>query len=394
MTRILFVYHATNVGGGSYCLLNLLKAIDCMAFEPVVLLPGRGPLCDEIDKLGIKQVFFPKLKLYPYNKSLWSIKVLRRLLSVHRCQKGFAGILSQVKPDIVYFNTMMLFPYLQTAKEQGCKTVLHVREHWPLDEHKKQLERARRFVYAYADKLIAINRYSASIFPQKEATIVYDWIDMEARRGGPTIGEVLGEEKKGKKVFLFTGGIDPIKGTTEVLSVFSQYVIGDDKRLLAMGVETEMRWIGIRGHIKRILSIIGYKTYQEKVIALCKKDKRIKPYPAIYNITNILEKADGFVSYFVIPHANLALAESIILKTPAIASLTDESLEYSNEGDLALLYEFGNMTSFKDAFIAIDNNCDALKTKLQERAFGLSEKFSSKRNSAVFNEALKTMIID
>ena len=54
MRRILFVFHVSSVGGGSYCLYNLLKAIDRTVFEPVVLLPGYGSLCDEISKLDIR----------------------------------------------------------------------------------------------------------------------------------------------------------------------------------------------------------------------------------------------------------------------------------------------------------------------------------------------------
>lgn len=394
MTRILFVYHATNVGGGSYCLLNLLKAIDRMAFEPVVLLPGWGPLCDEIDKLGIKQVFFPKLKLYPYNKSLWSIKVLRRLLSVNRCQKGFAGILSQVKPDIVYFNTMMLFPYLQTAKEQGFKTVLHVREHWPLDEHKKQLERARRLVYAYADKLIAINRYSASIFPQKEATIVYDWIDMEARRGGPSLKEVLGEDPSGKKVYLFTGGIAPIKGTIEVLRAFSTAIVGSDRRLLAMGVNPQMQWDGFRGSIKKMLSKIGFKTYVERVVEICNNDKRIICIPAAYNITDLMESVDGYVSCFTIPHANLALAESIILGVSPIAACTEESLEYSGNGKWAYLYEFGNYDSFCNTWVQFDMGKSVTDMDLTQGSLTIRKKFSPIINAEIFNSLLKDLAIN
>ena len=68
----------------------------------------------------------------------------------------------------------MIYKYLKPAKECGCKTVLHCREHWPLDEHLTQLQWARNAVYQYADELIAINHYSASIFSKKKATIVYD----------------------------------------------------------------------------------------------------------------------------------------------------------------------------------------------------------------------------
>ena len=389
MTRILFVYHVSSVGGGSYCLLNLLKAIDRVMFDPVVLLPANGPLCDEIGKLGIDIVYFPALTLYPYNKSLWSVKTFRTLMRVEHCQKGFADILRQVKPELVYFNTMMLFPYLQTAKEHGCKTVLHVREHWPLDEHKKQLNRARKLVYKYADKLIAINRYSASIFPKKEATIVYDWIDMEARRGGPNLMRLLGKVSSDVKVYLFTGGLQPIKGTIEVLDSFSHHINGDNKRLLVLGIDPVMEWNGFRGRVKKILSLLGYKTYKEKIVNICKNDKRIICVPSFYYITDLIEEVTGIVSYFNIPHANLALAESIILGKPVVAAQTDESLEYSCEGSLALLYKFGSKKDFVNAWLSLEQGDLGLDERLRKDSHKVADKFSPIKNSEVFNGAIK-----
>ena len=90
---------------------------------------------------------------------------------------------------------------------------MHVREHWPLDEHKKQLEWLRKIVYFNCDKLIAINHYSASIFPKKDTTIVYDWIDMSNRYKPIPMNVIFGEDVTGKKILLYTGGLLWIKGS-------------------------------------------------------------------------------------------------------------------------------------------------------------------------------------
>ena len=391
MKRILFVYHVSEVGGGSYCLLNLLKAIDKKVFEPLILLPNKGPLCDEIENMGMHVVYFPELILYPYNKSLLRIDTIRFIHKIRQCKSNFAEILQQIRPEIVYFNTMMLFPYLQEAKEQGCKTVLHVREHWPLDEHKKQLERARRIVYTYADQLIAINRYSASIFPKKDALIVYDWIDMESRRGGPSLHDILNEDSAGKRVYLFTGGLQVIKGTIEVLKTFTTYIKGDNRRLLVLGVDPKMNWNGLRGEIKRILSYLGYKTYKERVVNLCRQDNRIVCVPATYLITGLMEQVDGYISFFTIPHANLALAESIIVGLPGIAGRSDESLEYSDEGELAILYDFASLASFKEAWLQLDKGEDNLREIIKQHSGAVAEKFSPARNAKMFNDALRAL---
>ena len=393
LTRVLFIYHVSTIGGGSFCLLNLLKAIDRNIFEPVVLLPNKGLLCDEIAKLGIEITYFPPLVLYPYNESLFNYSTLKTLYRIKKCQKAFSETIKSIAPDVVYMNTMMLFPYLKTVKQQGCKTVIHIREHWPLEEHCKQLERARKIVYGYADKMIAINRYSASIFPRKESTIVYDWIDMEARRGGASLSSLLGEDSTNKRVYLFTGGLQPIKGTLEVLTTFTNYIKGDDRRLLVLGVDPVMNWAGIKGIIKKLLSCLGYKTYKEKVVELCRNDERIVCAPATYNITDIMEHVAGNVSYFTIPHANLALAESIILEIPTVAASTDESMEYSYEGQLALLYEFGNIKSFEETWRLLDKGEKNIKEVLSKQSKIVKDIFNPEKNSQKFNELLKTLAI-
>jgi glycosyltransferase involved in cell wall biosynthesis len=51
------------------------------------------------------------------------------------------------------------------------------------------------------------------------------------------------------------------------------------------------------------------------------------------------------------PHANLSLAEAIIVGTPVIAARTEEADEYSLNGKLAKLFEFGNIDAFNQTIL-------------------------------------------
>ena len=203
----------------------------------------------------------------------------------------------------------------------------------------------------------------------------------------------MGEDSTNKRVYLFTGGLQPIKGTLEVLTTFTNYIKGDDRRLLVLGVDPVMNWAGIKGIIKKLLSCLGYKTYKEKVVELCRNDERIVCAPATYNITDIMEHVAGNVSYFTIPHANLALAESIILEIPTVAASTDESMEYSYEGQLALLYEFGNIKSFEETWRLLDKGEKNIKEVLSKQSKIVKDIFNPEKNSQKFNELLKTLAI-
>lgn len=221
-----------------------------------------------------------------------------------------------------------------------------------LNEHKRQLEWARKCVYQYADKLIAINHYSASMFPQKTATIVYDWIDMEERRQDISMSEVLGEEASGKKVLLYTGGLHEIKGADYVVESFSKYIKGNEYRLLMLGVDLSMPLAGFRHLTKSLLALLGRRYFEREMRLKIIKDNRIKCSKGIYELTNLLEQSYCFVSYFRMPHANLALAENIIMGNPSIAADTEESREYSGNGQFAMLVAPNQPQEFAEALIA------------------------------------------
>ena len=174
------MHQVSSIGGASYCMLSLVKAIDKSKFSPIVMLRSEGPLADEIRKMGIEVVLFPGMPTVPYNQSLTKIRTIRAYCNVFAAQKRFLSALSNLKVDIVYLNNMMLYPYLKTAKKSGCKTIMHVREHWPKNEHQKQLNKARQYADKYADSLVAINEYSASLFSEckDKMTIIHDWIDL------------------------------------------------------------------------------------------------------------------------------------------------------------------------------------------------------------------------
>lgn len=387
MTRILFMHQTSSIGGGSYCLLNIIKRLDRQYFEPIVALQNDGPLAKELNKLNVEVVIFSQMVGIPYNRSLFRIGSISTYLRAQYSLKYFVRLLWKVKADVLYLNNMMIYHYLRIAKEAGLKTVIHIREHWPLNEHKIQLSWARKSVYAYADRLIAINHYSASIFPKKQASIVYDWIDMEDRCKYMPLGNIFGEDMTGKKVFLYMGGLQRIKGAYEVVKTFREKLKDNSYRLLVMGFTKEFSGGSIVKIIKTLMYLVGVPTYEYKVKMLAKKDPRIVCITNMYEIKDIVEQSDCMLSYFTIPHANLALAESIILGTPVIAARTEESEEYSSGGKLAFLFEMNNITDFERA---IQNfiNCGRHGSPSADERQKVAELFSPGKNASILNHIL------
>ena len=88
----------------------------------------------------------------------------------------------------------------------------------------------------------------------------------------------------------------------------------------------------------------------------------------------------------------MALAESIIIGTIPVAAKTEESIEYSNGGDLALLFELGNIDDLVKKLTELDNKYDELKTKLAKDGHIVADLFDRERNVAVLKSVLDNLL--
>ena len=395
MKKILYVFHCSSIGGGSYCLLNILKNVDRSNYLPIVLLAYKGPLVDEIEKLGIEVLFYPELDSIPYNLSLWKRGTIAKYCKINNSLGGFMEKIKQIHPDLVYLNSMMLYPYLKPAKEAGYKTLIHIREHWPFAEHKNQLHRLQSFIQKYADHVVAINQFAAEQVPyiENKTTIVYDWIDFTDRYKTILMSEIFKEDLSDKKILLFTGGRAPNKGAKEVAELFSMYLKDNSLRLLVLGDSVRHFGKNWKERIKMWLSnkgIRGYYGYELNNII--SSDKRIVCIPNVYEIKHLLDQCACLVSYFTIPHANLALAEGIINKTIVVAAETEESLEYSLNGDLAFLFKMNDAKGFVRAVKLALTQADSMKKNLEERSYIVKDMFDKEHNVSVLQEVYEKLL--
>ena len=382
MKRILYVHHVSSIGGASFCLLNIIKGLDRELYEPSVLLATPGPLSIKLEELGVKVYYLPSLTAIPYNKSLKSIRTIIGYFKVFNSRKGFKTFLAGKNFDIIYFNNMMLYPYLKTVGKEA-KPIVHVREHWPLEVHKQQLKKAQTYITKYACQIVAISRYSASMFPECEnkCTIVHDWISFDDRHKSFVFSDIFGEDVTDKKIYLFTGGGHWTKGAVEVVQTFTSHIKDNNSRLLILGINKKVKnKKSIKEKIKSSFLFRNRVDYQQKLLILIAADSRIKTLPSIYEIADIMKAAYCNLSFFTIPHANLTLAECLLVGTPSVAARTSESVEYSDEGKLSVLYDIKNIHAFTNAIDYLNNNYDTIKQHIFEGNGVVKEMFSPDNN--------------
>lgn len=396
MKRILFVHHVSVVGGASYCLLSIIKELDRAKFIPIVLLREDGPLVGELRKLDVEVHFCSSLGIYPYNHSLFRLSSIRTIINVYRSFPDFEQVLVKISPDIVYFNNTFLFPYLRITKKRGIKSVIHIREHWPADQRPRQFHYVQKQIQDKADRIVAINEYSAKMISPdpNRVTIVYDWIDLDKRYKPLPMSDILGEDASKLKVYIYTGGMQRIKGTYEVLKTFSEKVLDSDSRLLVLGFTKECNGLILKGIRKKVLYFLGRpipECYEYCVKMLAQKDSRIVCIPSEYYIKDLFDQSYCMLSYFTMPHANLALAEAVIEGLPAIVAKTEESLEYSRNGKMAMLFDINDISGFENCLSELQSHYSELKRELELYNSELKNKFSREQNSLRLRTVLESL---
>ena len=382
MKRILYVHHISSIGGASFCMLNIIKGLDRGLYEPSVLLAKPGPLSYKLEELGVKVFYMSSLSAIPYNKPLHSIRTIIGYIKVFNSRTKFRSFLKGTHFDIVYFNNMMLYPYLRLVGD-NCKTIVHIREHWPLEEHRMQLGAIQKYISRYADQIVAISRYSASMFPDcaHKCTIVHDWISFDERRKPIDLSELFEEDVSDKKVYLFTGGGHWTKGALEVVQTFSSHIKDKNSRLLILGINKKDD--GPKTFKDKVKSSFLFRhriDYQQKLLSLVSADRRIKALPSVYEIADIIRSVYCNLSFFTIPHANLMLAECLFMGTPSVAARTSESLEYSDEGKLSVLYDINDIQAFRNGIDYLNSNYERVKQQIVEGIGPVKEMFSLERN--------------
>lgn len=393
--NILYVFHVSSIGGGSFCLLNMVKKLDRQLFNPIVLLKEDGPLRLELEKLGATVYFEKSISIVPYNNSIFKIDSLKQIFSILVSLGKVKCWIAKTNAEIVHINTMMMYPYLLPVNKLGKKAVIHIREHWPENEHRFQLRCAQKVIQRFADRIIAINKTSAVLIGLTDKTqVIYDWIDFENRDKKADFIKLFGKDVDKLKIFLFLGGTIWLKGALEVVEVFSSKIASKDARLLLVGCDTkELDFVGIRGFVKKIMGFFHYYTYTHKVKLLAQKDDRIFFIPSTYHVKSLIEQSFCIVSFFTVPHANLPIAESTWLGKPSISAHSPEAVEYGSKSKAALLFEMYSKEDFEAKILYALNNEELINKYAFDGKSQIQDKFDPERNSKLLNDIYRNFLI-
>ena len=163
--EVLYLHEAVHIAGGENSLLNLLRTIDRAKFSCRFVLPGKGELYTELEKLGIEVVCLP----FPR---------IRSLAGVLRTVRSLCGLIDGSNTAIVHSNSIRTHLYgAVCARLCGVKSVWHQRN--LLRGEVLDPDRCLGFL---ADRIICNSRAIAQRFTRKgklpqKVSVVFNGVD-------------------------------------------------------------------------------------------------------------------------------------------------------------------------------------------------------------------------
>lgn len=218
--------HDTNVfSGATKAFLSILSGLSDTNVEPIVALPNRHGIYDELKKRGIETIVVPiRYATYPRIRSLnefilYFIRLLYwqfyNFLSVRKLTKK----LQYNKPDIIHSNVSVIDVGLRTAIKLSVPHVYHFREYGDKDFGFRYFPTSK----IYHERAEKAESYSISITNDicnyhnlrgERSKVIYDGV-FHASSEMPT--------SKLGTYFLYAGRIEPAKGLLSLLRAYKAY---------------------------------------------------------------------------------------------------------------------------------------------------------------------------
>jgi glycosyltransferase involved in cell wall biosynthesis len=181
--RVLFVAHEALLAGAEQSLLMLLARLDRDRFDPIVLLPERGPFEDRARDMGVRTVR-ARYSWWIANRNgplallarfWWSVLNMPALIRTART----------VKPDVIYTNSLVVPQGALLAKILGVPHIWHVREVLPNPTLNTPMSRdlVLSLVVRLSSSVLVVSKSSGRLFAGRrgaQVRVIYDGVDQRA----------------------------------------------------------------------------------------------------------------------------------------------------------------------------------------------------------------------
>ena len=249
--RILYVHNSSDIYGASRSLVRLLRTLDRARFEPLVLLPGEGPLAVELRALGVRVLVYPPLSVID-RAVLKSWRLPFFLLNIPRSVLGVRAILKRERIALVHSNTGVILSPGPAARLAGVPHVWHIRD-W-FQEFRSFWRFHEKWMRFFSQRIIAVSEAIAGQFSDRtKVTVINNGFDtgefelgdrqsgadfraQHALGSGPVVGCVgrIKLQRKGQEVLLRAAGLLRQRGVRAKFLIVGAPFPGNESHLAAL----------------------------------------------------------------------------------------------------------------------------------------------------------------
>lgn len=357
MKSILFIHQSAELYGSDKTLLIFLENINRNIFFPVVVLPNDGPLKKELEKIGIKVVIAPVLKLY---RDIFTFKNgIKFIKDVFKSVSILNKLHKEHKFDIVYSNTLAVLLGAIFSKKKNIKHLWHVHE---IIEHPKPIAWLfPKLLYYFSNQIICNSEATKKNIIKRERrnlkkiVVVHNGIQ-ENKNSSNSLRKSDFGFSEDDIVLTLVGRISRLKGHNWLLQTFNDHFKNTNTiKLLFVGSPVPKQ----EYYLHNIEDYIASNNLSKSV--------KIIPFTlhldGIWNITDIALMPSTEKESF-----GLVAAEAMMAKKPVIAANHGGLMEIVVHNETGFLVEPNSKIALKEALEKLINSSE-LRAIFGEKGF-------------------------
>lgn len=410
--KILFIQHATALGGSAMSLLYTLQGIRKIEGDNFQLIIALAKWTDTLatfySEQGFEVIRTEWIDTYEHTQGVHynlinPVGLFREIcqqINLRKARKRTRNLINHIKPDIVHLNSVVLFGSAMEISKMGVPLVWHVREPSVNGLIRFRTKKIIKALSKLPDKCIFIcNADKKSWGNPKNGVVIYNFIDFgkfnikEPKKLEFSYCEI-------EKTFnvLFLGGMSRLKGTIIIIRAFALFrELNPDKKIkliFAGGKYNEPLYLFYRiaSFVLHLFALGTYTQMVEKQIEKLNLEKDIIRLPFEKNVEKIFSYSDVLVFPAIRPHFARPIIEAGAMKIPVVASDIDGVKELVIDGYNGFLCPKNKFECIAYKLNELVNN-KQLASQLGENGYKIShEKYNADINVQLITDLYNKII--
>lgn len=370
--RILYLNSTSQIGGAEMSLLQLLAHLDKEMFQPIVVLPGCGPLVDRLNELNVETVTTSVYRLRIRNP----IPFVRAAVEVGR-------IITKERVDLIHSNNTFCNPHaVICARIKGVPSVCHVRHLVTRIFYWEKL-------MPLADVLIANSRATANSFRpyvrrSQKVEVIYNALDIEQFRASTQCIDFREELAINNKTFILglVSRINLEKGHHVLIKALSRVVKSYPDVLLLIIGGTSVD--SSETYLERLKALVGELQLKSKVKFIGYVSQVVRVYQAIDLLVLPALWEEPFGRCFI---------EAMAMGKPVVASRVGGVPEVVIDKVTGLLVPPNAPDSLADAILKLIHDRKLAQSMGEKGRERVQQKFSIEGHMAAIEAVYQSLLV-